>query len=90
MSCSFSSPDAGISNNPDTLIAYISRARDARHCTVISVRCTAQVVLSPYDRVAIGGELLLFKWKALETKDTGPIPTAEEAVMEFKRAIQVS
>ncbi len=48
-----------------------------------------QVILAPYDRVAIGGELLLFKWKALETKDTGPIPTAEEAVMEFKRAIQV-
>lgn len=49
-----------------------------------------QVVLAPYDRVAIGGELLLFKWKALETPDAGPIPTAEEAVMEFKRAIQVT
>lgn len=48
-----------------------------------------QVVLAPYDRVAIGGELLLFKWKQLETPDAGPIPTAEEAVMEFKRAIQV-
>ena len=51
---------------------------------------TVQVVLAPYDRVAIGGELLLFKWKALETPDAGPIPTAEEAVMEFKRAIQVT
>eukprot|EP00903_Cladosiphon_okamuranus_P005356 g5351.t1 len=52
------------------------------------VRKQEQVVLAPYDRVAIGGELLLFKWKALETPDAGPIPTAEEAVMEFKRAIQ--
>lgn len=48
-----------------------------------------QVVLAPYDRVAIGGELLLFKWKALQTEDAGPIPTAEQAVMEFKRATQV-
>lgn len=48
-----------------------------------------QAVLAPYDRVAIGGELLLFKWKALETSNAGPIPTAEEAVMEFKRAMQV-
>lgn len=51
---------------------------------------TIQVVLAPYDRVAIGGELLLFKWRALETPGAGPIPTAEEAVMEFKRAIQVT
>lgn len=48
-----------------------------------------QVVLSPFDRVAIGGELLLFRWKALVTPDTGPPPSAEEAVMEFKKVIQV-
>lgn len=48
-----------------------------------------QAVLSIYDRVAIGGELLLFRWKALRTPDTCPPPTAEAAVMEFKKAMQV-
>ncbi|CBJ27270.1 conserved unknown protein [Ectocarpus siliculosus] len=52
------------------------------------VRKQEQVVLALYDRVAIGGELLLFKWKALETPKAGPPPTAEEAVMEFKKAMQ--
>ncbi|CAM9275513.1 unnamed protein product [Scytosiphon promiscuus] len=52
------------------------------------LRKQEQVVLAPYDRVAIGGELLLFKWKALQTQETGSAPTAEQAVMEFKRATQ--
>lgn len=49
-----------------------------------------QVVLSLFDRVAIGSELLLFRWKQLETTETGSPPSAEMAVMEFKRALQVS
>ena len=48
-----------------------------------------QVVLAPYDRVGIGGELLLFRWKAIETSESGPILTAEAAVMEFKKSMQV-
>ncbi|CAM9270968.1 unnamed protein product, partial [Hapterophycus canaliculatus] len=52
------------------------------------LRKQEQVILAPYDRVGIGGELLLFKWKALQTEDAGPVPTAEQAVMEFKRATQ--
>lgn len=47
------------------------------------------MVLAPFDRVAIGGELLLFRWKEAETADIGPPPTAEAAVLEFKRAMQV-
>lgn len=48
-----------------------------------------QVVLAPYDRVVMGAELLLFRWKALVSADTPPPPSAEEAVMEFKEALQV-
>lgn len=48
-----------------------------------------QIVLAPYDRVGIGGELLLFRWKAIETPESGPILTAEAAVMEFKKSMQV-
>ncbi|CAM9753590.1 unnamed protein product, partial [Sphacelaria rigidula] len=53
------------------------------------IRKQEKVVLAPYDRVAIGGELLLFRWKELVNADTPPPPSAEEAVMEFKKALQV-
>lgn len=56
---------------------------------MVVVVMLGQVVLAPHDRVGIGGELLLFRWKELVTADTPPPPGAEEAVMEFKKAMQV-
>lgn len=84
----FSSPPTP-ANAPTGLIPVTDCALAIPFLCISPYPVLLQIVLKPYDRVGIGGELLLFRWKAIETPESGPILTAEAAVMEFKKSMQV-
>lgn len=52
----------------------------------VRVQESERLTLRPYDRVAIGGELLLFHNPVAEADDAEP-PSAEEAVQEYQNAL---